>query len=118
MELVGFYNISYKEKKVLVTMVCQMYKRLNAIKEFVKGKNDFDEQGLNDRIVELGKEHFKSSSLFETMIGLLRADHALIIKNEFIETMESEWYEQHWSRTTYFNLKKAAIDAFLFLLYV
>lgn len=120
MKLVGLHDISYKEKKMLVSSICQMYKRLNAVKQFVadKQKLDSSESDLNDKVVDLRKEYFKSSSLFETIIGLLSSDHAMVIKNEFLEELKNNWYEQYWSRTTYFNIKKAAIDSFLFLLYV
>ncbi len=117
--ILGLQDIPYKDKKALVMAACQMYKRLYAIKGFINEKKTGGQLSLNDKIVDAGRESFKSISLFETLIGLLNVDHALIIKKDFIDDKHDEkWYENHWSKTTYYKIKKEALDAFLFLFYV
>lgn len=95
MNILGLQDISYKEKKALVTSACQIYKRLCAVKDYIRQKSKTSKVSLSDRIVDAGRETFKSVSLFETLLGLLSADHALIIKNDFIDGRSSEvWYEE------------------------
>lgn len=121
MKLIGLHDIPYKEKKMLVASICQMYKRLDAVKEFVNGKRNKegdDPENLNDRITEVGREHFRSSSLFEMILNLMNPEQAMIIRNDFLGDKGDNWHVEYWSRTTYFTVKKSAIDSFLFLFYV
>lgn len=116
--ILGLKDISYKEKKHLIVAACQMYKKLQAIHEFIKEK-ETSHTNLSDKIVDAGRENFKSISLFETLLNLMSVDYSMVIQKEFIEdTKDDKWYEQFWSKTTFYKVKKEAMDSFLFLFYV
>lgn len=112
MNLEFIKQIPSKEKKLLIHESCLIYKRLKKTSSDMKLK-----EGLSDIIRNGTIAGIKSLSMFETLIGLLSAEHQLVINKDFIEESPVDWYSEYWSKTKYYNIRAQAMDNFVFLLY-
>ena len=117
-EKVNIANISaipYAEKKILVFESCLMYRKLFKTNKLLDEKKK--SLKLNDSAQIESWKTLKSISIFETIISLLEPELGLIIENDFIKLRNQNWYNDYWSKSTYYKLKHQAIDQFIFLFY-
>lgn len=92
-------KIPFKEKKTLVKEACEIY---------LKAKQ------INDNKSE---QRNKAVAMFETLISLLDHREQRIIKNDFIEKLDKDWYKSYSSKYEYEKRKRSAIDNFVFILF-
>ncbi|QBF34854.1 hypothetical protein EG856_02945 [Mycoplasmopsis phocirhinis] len=71
-------------------------------------KNKFIDKTLNENNVPL------ILSKFQRTLEFLKPQNAFIIKNEFNEHNNRDWYDLHFSKTTYYKNRKNAIEEFLY----
>ena len=109
-------NMPLKEKKSFVFESCLMYKKLKLINS--KTKLLEKHRRKNVFLKNYDKTNQKSISFFESMLNLLEPEQRLIINKEYLEEQTIQnWYQEKWSKTTYYKIKHQAIDNFLFLIY-
>ncbi|MDI4567716.1 MAG: hypothetical protein E7Y34_01370 [Mycoplasma sp.] len=109
-------KLSFSEKKSIVKSSCSFFKKMQVSNQTLENKAKFyglDREALNT-IVEN-----QPISYFEKMLKIMDVNHRLIIQNDFIEqSKNSSWYENYWSKSTYYKLKHEAIEEFLSFIYV
>ncbi|MCR8966486.1 MG284/MPN403 family protein [Mycoplasma zalophidermidis] len=67
---------------------------------------------LNNRVKNTEINNY---SKFDQTIEMLNKNSKLIIENEFvIKNQDKEWYDMHFSRTTYYKKRRKAIEEFLY----
>ena len=115
-------EIPYAEKKLLVSEMCLMYKKLSKTDSILKKKivdrEKNMENKLEDSVYTNMLEARKSVSIFEAILSLMSPAETLIIQKDFIEHGNAGWYKDIWAKTTYYKIKHKAIDVFLTLMYV
>lgn len=115
MNLFEIGQIPYKEKKLLVSEACAMYRKLKNTEKIFRNKS------LNASDVVKAKNliNIKSTSIFDIILGLLSKEHFEVIQNDFInsEIIPSNWYEEKYSKTTFYKIKHDALNHFLFLIF-
>ena len=112
-------GISYVEKKLLISEMCLMYKRIKKMSNIMIEKRGVHyENKLNDSVYSKIMENKKVVSIFETILSLMSPEQSMIIQKDFINPGSSSWHDDIWSKTTYYKLKHKAIDVFLSLMYV
>ncbi len=55
---------------------------------------------------------------FDLIVENLTYDSKTIIRNEFMDNCRRDWWEQHYSRSTYYRLKTRAMEEMLYYLYI
>lgn len=113
MNLYQISKIPFKEKKQLVSEACLMYKKLRNITSM----QITQASSISDSLRSTNLQNIKALSMFEMILELLNNDENIIIENEFIKHRDPTWYEEKWSKTTYYKIKHQAIDQFIFLLF-
>lgn len=108
MTLKDVQKIPLKEKKFMIHEICVMYRKLR--------KTNI-ENVLNDSAKRVNEINNKTVSMFDTIISLLPTDYATVIETEFINNKKLRWDEYPWSKTTYYNIRTAAINQFLYLFF-
>ncbi|AIA29249.1 hypothetical protein MCAL160_0957 [Mycoplasmopsis californica HAZ160_1] len=93
------------------------HQRYNVVKALASLEKDNITKSLDP--IELNPNAFekanKKYSKFMQTLRLLSPASELIIKNEFCtKTYDKEWYDKHFSRTTYYKNRKKAIEEFLY----
>ncbi|WP_127942862.1 MULTISPECIES: MG284/MPN403 family protein [unclassified Mycoplasma] len=117
MSIESINKIPYRDKKLLITKVCLMFKKIKNAHNIYETKFKHS-NNLSDSMRKQNLLNIKTMSIFETILSLLRRDYVQILEKDFIEVDPNpHWYLQHWSKTTYYKLKHEAIDQFLFMLY-
>ena len=111
MNLYDIGKIPLKEKKLLVSEACLMFQKLKKTSQLNKNML------ISDKLKQKNILNIKSLSIFETILSLLSEDEVRIIQNDFIKKKKSDWYQDHWSKTTYYKIKNRSIDRFIFLLF-
>lgn len=110
-------SISYRDKKILVSRACLMYRKIKSSKNLIEVKLKHANI-LNDIEKSSTMLNLKTMSIFDTILNLLERDLHLIISEDFIDiNPDSKWYLKHWSKTTYYKLKHEAVNQFLFMLF-
>lgn len=100
-------NIPYKERKDFVLKSCLMYGKIIKQREYLKRFKG-----------NINLNNIDTISLFENILELLNRDECLIIQNDFIKGEEySNWYLDHWSKSTYYKYKHEAINKLIYLLF-
>ena len=56
----------------------------------------------------------KLISAFEIVINALSPESQVIINNEFILKKDSDWWNEYYSRATYYRMKTRALEEILF----
>lgn len=79
-------------------------------------KVDYEQKLLN----HIGKQNNYRSYVFyvDSAIVRLFPPYRILIEKEFIEQTDKFWWENYYSRTTFYRYKKEAMDAILSLLCV
>ena len=113
MNLCQIEKIPFKDKKMLVHEACLMYKKL---KQLVRMSGNFKNSAPID-LREQNLKNFESFSMFETILGLLSPEQNIVIENEFLKNREATWYEEKWSKSTYYKIKHQTVDQFIYLLF-
>ena len=115
-------QISYVEKKLLISEMCLMYKKLKRTSKVITNKADKrgipSDQKLNDSVYVNIMENKKVVSIFETILSLMSTEESMVIEKDFINPGSSTWHKTIWSKTTYYKIKHRAVDVFLSLMYV
>lgn len=107
-------KIDTKDKKHLLNEICIMYRRLKKSHLMI----DTDRLTLADSVQPSNKLFNKKSiSIFNTILELLPEDQKEIINNDFIYKKNPFWYEDQYSKATYYRIKNDAMNNFLYLFY-
>ena len=78
-------EISYAEKKLLLTEMCLMYKKIKKMNSIMMEKKDINhENKLNDSVYVNIMENKKVVSVFETILSLMKPEESMIIEKDFI----------------------------------
>lgn len=113
MNLYQIEKIPFKDKKMLVHEACLMYKKL---KQMVRMSGKLKES-MPINLREQSLKNFETFSIFETILGLLGPEQSIVIENEFLKNRETRWYEEKWSKSTYYKIKHQTVDQFIYLLF-
>ena len=102
-------SIPYKERKQFVNLVCLMYRKIQ------KQESSFKRLHGNKNF---SLEKYDVISMFEMILTTLSQVESLIIKKDFLDEKEyTNWYLDHWSKSTYYKHKHEAINKFIYLLF-
>lgn len=127
----GINTLTFKQKQRAVKDLFKQYHRAKLKLYCLENMNYYPQ--LNGGIIKENKNQYKRSmterlngtiedkdelrslvSSFEMIINALSQDSQLIIKNEFVEQRNDEWWIDYYSRATYYRLKTRALEEFLF----
>ncbi len=101
---------SYEENKKIMKHIGDIYK---------KAKKRVDVFHFNNCIEENWAVYDADRQLIHLIERTLRdcnSDTKNIIQHDYLRVSHSRWYEPYYSRTSYYRLKKKAIEEFLTLL--
>ncbi|WP_027120573.1 MG284/MPN403 family protein [Mycoplasmopsis lipofaciens] len=93
--------------------------KVNAIKTICK-LEDANEcaklKKINNANLDLNKKITLPLNKLNKVLRLLSKNSLLIIRNDFINKYKSKnWFEQYFSKTTYYKYKREALEEFLYL---
>ena len=87
-------SISYKEKRLLVSELCLMYKRLTKTSATIKLKANLRKKGggniLHDSAYNSILQNEKIVSIFETIMSLMPTAQRIILEKDFISDDTSD----------------------------
>ena len=116
-------NLDFKEK-------CKIIRRLG--KEYKKAKiftskpyvNYFMHQGVRENSTdylsknEKDREHYENLiKLLDMVLGAMDKEYSIILRNDYFESQDSNWWLYYYSRSTYYRLKGRAMDEFMEAMY-
>ncbi|WP_406616993.1 MG284/MPN403 family protein [Mycoplasmopsis adleri] len=110
--LIDTYEISDLEKYRAVEAICRLEKasaRINA-------KEGFKSRSSSSSLLDnqpFHKENIFLSDKFKNILECLSDDSKHIIFMEFIKPKHNFWYEDFYSKTTYYKKRKKAVNEFL-----
>ena len=100
-------DLSNEERLKLVSFICESY---------LKSKK---RMGFYDyvNVIRINKNLYEGDKgmvyLVEHSLAECTETTQMIIKNDFLEKKETEWYYKYFSRSVYYRLRKEAVDEFL-----
>lgn len=105
----NLYAISDENKEYLAMNVGTMYRDSVVLAK---------ESSLQ-RVEELDGTYvcLEMKNKIDTILQTMRLEYAFIIRNEYLDKKEKNWYLQYFSKEEYEVYKKAAVDEFLRCLY-
>ncbi len=113
-------KLPFKEKCKIISVIIKEYKRAliytsmigDEIKNKISDNNDIGSESY------FRKEQLNLISVVECVLGLLKEEQKEIIENDFISVGETNWWQDKYSKTTYYAVKNQAIDNFTYFLLV
>lgn len=115
MNFMEINQVPYKDKRRLVTDICFMYKKIKQTKAYFS-LNGWE---VNDIIKNKNLFDGKHISFFEVILEMLPLNNQEIIKKDFLEPDKyvRNWYEEKYSKSTYYKFKHEAVNKFLLLFF-
>ncbi|EFF41243.1 MG284/MPN403 family protein [Mycoplasmopsis alligatoris] len=114
-------NELYKQQCKVVKQICELktlnskMEKVRVFKELLK-KNKNNKYDNSEPIKEIKKENKKTTDLIDFVLDNMNPFNSWIIKKSFMdknENLMSHWYEEFFSKTTYYKKKKEAIREFM-----
>ncbi|MCS4536977.1 MULTISPECIES: MG284/MPN403 family protein [unclassified Mycoplasma] len=91
--------------------------RYNAVKSLAMLDKAYKKNEVKNKLLLSIQNNNKANfpeSKFQRTLELLKPESAFIIRNEFNENNNRDWYDLHFSKTTYYKNRKKAIEEFLY----
>ncbi|WGI36395.1 MG284/MPN403 family protein [Mesomycoplasma lagogenitalium] len=106
-------KLKFKEKRNLVESIVSVYKKIKFSSELELNL----QKHKNETQIKIPKELNSGLSAFERIMSFLQPIDVFVIKKEFLEDSPKNWFQEHWSKSTYYKYVTTAIDNFLFYFY-
>ncbi|WP_029608668.1 MG284/MPN403 family protein [Mycoplasma simbae] len=86
----------------------QRYNVVKSLAQLDKANNELGFKQYKGKIIP------KYRSRFAQTMAMLTPISSMIIENEFNNKNTKDWYDKHFSKTTYYKNRKKAIEEFLY----
>ncbi|MBS5114285.1 MAG: hypothetical protein KHY88_01075 [Erysipelotrichaceae bacterium] len=126
-------KMTFKEKDALLRSIVREYHKAKIQLKVLEDKEFYPTNQYN-MVVQESKprygglehmimNHIEKKEALRSLIGLvddvfhsLDFDEQQIIENDFLNPVQREWWQQFYSRSTFYRIKKKAVDEMLYYL--
>ena len=126
-------KMTFKEKDALLRSIVREYHKAKIQLKVLEDKEFYPTNQYN-MVVQESKprygglehmimNHIEKKEALRFLIGLvddvfhsLDFDEQQIIENDFLNPVQREWWQQFYSRSTFYRIKKKAVDEMLYYL--
>ena len=126
-------KMTFKEKDAVLRSIVREYHKAKIQLKVLEDKEFYPTNQYN-MVVQESKprygglehmimNHIEKKEALRSLIGLvddvfhsLDFDEQQIIENDFLNPVQREWWQQFYSRSTFYRIKKKAVDEMLYYL--
>lgn len=99
-------ELEYRSKEIILLELASIYKKY-------KFRIDLNDNYYSIKEGEPIESYYRYVRVIDLIISKLSSDTKIIILNDFFEDRDNKWYLEYFTKSTYYRLKKKAVNEFI-----